>query len=1411
MNYKKFLIIVGVIISIPNIYSQNNYFIKYRSNVSLQEIDSKISTQKITQDGLSNPLETDIDKIDYLAKGLGRESDILSRIIKVSFGKSVSESSIYELQNLDPSIEYIQKSTTYQMDFAPNDSLLSEQWALQKIQAFDAWEKTTGVDSVLLAIIDTGIDYLHPDLANKIYINSGETGTDNNGQDKRSNGIDDDDNGFVDDFMGWDFTDREGFPFDSSGGDYLDWDNDPMDEHGHGTYIGGIAGAQTNNITGIAGVAPNIQLVNLRAFDPGGYGEEDDVAAAILYATNIGVKVINMSFGDNSFSLVLKDVVKFAYSRGVVLVGSSGNSGSSDPHYPSGYSEVICVGNSTNEDFVAGSSNYGSTLDLVAPGTSIITTARDNNYASINGTSAATPFVSATAALLLSLQNFTNEEIKQIIKSTTDDIGDPGWDLRSGAGRLNLRKALTVVAPSVIKFNKPLQDFATLENEIVINATVLSPSFVSYALYYGVGYNPGSWVPLIENGLNQFSNEDIYTLDITSFQDTVYALRLEVLQSNGRTLEERVNFHIRRSPPNTTLISTGPAFYGDKTTILAAMFTDEPCLVRMFYRKIGDIDFNFVTLDGFTTNNQFIKNYHYGFLPRQLVQQNSVYDVYFEAENLVGLKTVEDNSGEYFRFSTNYEADYSGENELEYALPSGNIYENPVNLSSTELTQIFIRENRISESVVSSLYSLENNQFVLLDSLNDRIVRDFGDFNKNGLKDVMASLSRDGFIYEQNSTGSTGLTEKFAQESGDFWPVLADDIDGDNKTEVIVVNDNTSMLIWEVPNDLNINTANTTDTLSNFTESKFGGNIIDYPNVAIADIDNDGINEIWMLDLDGDIFSYEIIGPDNFQKGSVISTEFLGTEAHITSGDFDGNGSDDLAVLLHSIDELDIAPFYRLIVFNLINGQFNSLYDQALIDAATEFGSGSTFRDVENSLRFVDIDNDLQDELIVFMFPYSYIFKNEIVSTKIISYKENINSNSIFAGDLNLNGVTEIAFPTSNGIKFYEFAGSDKASKPYNLNGYSVTANDVVLNWFGNVDQYYIYRGTDANNLVLIDSIYSSEYTDIGLNTNTNYYYAVQAFDPLKLYPLSDLSKIIDVYVHSPGEVLTANSKSSRTVTVTFSEKMNNTIENLQAFKLNNNVFPGSVSPATQYSYLLTFRNSIPIGENTLLVKDLKDLYGSPISEKTLSFIMDSTIANQEFFISSFEILNSYLVSVTFNLEVDQSTITNTNNFTFEPENKAASISIGADNRTILVDLKGGKPVGSVGREYVMRIKNVRSSMSSGNIEINPGAGSYIVLTSFAKDLSDVYVYPNPVEMGAGATKLTFANLPRFAKLIIWTIDGTKITELEETDGNGGIDFNLKDDSGNTLGTGIYFYRIVMLDESNNETEEKLGKFAVIK
>ena len=138
-------------------------------------------------------------------------------------------------------------------------------------------------------------------------------------------------------------------------------------------------------------------------------------------------------------------------------------------------------------------------------------------------------------------------------------------------------------------------------------------------------------------------------------------------------MEERVNFHIMRAPPKIQLIYMGPAFYGNTTTMLAALYTNEFTTSSMYYRLKGTSNFDFITLDGFNINNKFVKQYHYGFIPRNLIKPNSTYEVYFEAENLVLTKTVIDNNGNYYTFNSNFNFDAASEYKLPYCLPAGDI------------------------------------------------------------------------------------------------------------------------------------------------------------------------------------------------------------------------------------------------------------------------------------------------------------------------------------------------------------------------------------------------------------------------------------------------------------------------------------------------------------------------------------------------------------------------------------------------------------------------------------------------------------------------------------------------------------------------------------------------------------------
>jgi hypothetical protein len=460
-------------------------------------------------------------------------------------------------------------------------------------------------------------------------------------------------------------------------------------------------------------------------------------------------------------------------------------------------------------------------------------------------------------------------------------------------------------------------------------------------------------------------------------------------------------------------------------------------------------------------------------------------------------------------------------------------------------------------------------------------------------------------------------------------------------------------------------------------------------------------------------------------------------------------------------------------------------------------------------LRFANIDSDTGDELIVFAFPFSYILKNENQKTDVIFFREGIQSNTIFVGDLNNNGVKEVAFPTEEIIEFYEFGEQNKTITPSNVDGYSIDSSQIFLSWNSSDSFFRIYKGNESSNLVLYDSTSSKTYNDLNVVENETYFYSIQAFNPTMQNQYSDLSSLKSVYVHNPAKLVSINVNGNKNLLITFSDKVLKTIENIAAFEILGVGTPQSVSPNSETSYLLTFKE-IPIGENTLVIKNIRDFYGSPIAQDSMTFTVTSQPLPQEFFVSSHSITNSNQIKINFNLEVDAVSSAILTNYTFEPENSITNVFFdNANSRSII--LNTAKPVGSLGKEYLLGIKNILSSESSGNIPINEGAGSFVVLSSFAESISDVYVYPNPFKLDGISNFLTFANLTQNARITIFTINGIKVKELEETDGNGGVNWDLKDEKGEIVGSGIYIYRVVSLDEFNTEVEEKIEKFAVIR
>lgn len=315
------------------------------------------------------------------------------------------------------------------------------------VYAAEAWDLTHGSSSVKLAIVDTGVDWDHPDLGGSspytegnIYINL----TEYNG----SNGADDDSNGYVDDIRGWDWVD--GASPAATGEDKDTPDNDPMDFQGHGTHCAGIASAITNNGIGVAGLGWSCQIMALRVGwelpSGGGVVRMDFCAEAIYYATNMGATAINCSWGSSN-SGGIAAAVDYAIANGVLVVVAAGNDNSETQSYLASRGDCIDVAGTNNDDIRYSNSNYGTWVDVSAPGVYITSTYPDDVYAAATGTSMAAPHVVGLAGLLKSYYpSITTREIKQRIYHTTDNIDtiNPSYAGKLGSGRINAYKALAL-------------------------------------------------------------------------------------------------------------------------------------------------------------------------------------------------------------------------------------------------------------------------------------------------------------------------------------------------------------------------------------------------------------------------------------------------------------------------------------------------------------------------------------------------------------------------------------------------------------------------------------------------------------------------------------------------------------------------------------------------------------------------------------------------------------------------------------------------------------------------------------------------------------------------------------------------------------------------------------------------------
>ena len=439
--------------------------VKFLESVTPQKIGDQWSVGIASVDALLNDVKT-VERAIPQARG---DSPFgLNRVYVLTLKPGLDLANAVEKFGSDPSLEYAEPRyvrsvdrifsrsfmKSAQVDTIPNDPYYPNQWGLPQIQAPDAWEISQGDTAVVIAVVDLGMDLDHPDLEGNIWINWVEL----NG----TAGVDDDSNGWVDDFHGWDFTDEDNDP------------NPNSSSESHGSHCAGIASAVTDNGIGVAGLGWHCRLMAVRT---GIWSSQQNTwliihgFEGIYYAARSGANIISLSWGGTGGSNLENDVIQDARARGCLVIAAAGNDGRDDLHYPSAYEGVMAVASTSQQDHRSGFSNFGTWVDVSAPGSYIYSTVV-GGYGYKSGTSMACPLVAGLGGLVFAHNPYWNaDQVAMQIMATADDIDalNPGYEGLLGSGRINAYRALTDSVPGIACTGNSFDDTAGGDGDGIID------------------------------------------------------------------------------------------------------------------------------------------------------------------------------------------------------------------------------------------------------------------------------------------------------------------------------------------------------------------------------------------------------------------------------------------------------------------------------------------------------------------------------------------------------------------------------------------------------------------------------------------------------------------------------------------------------------------------------------------------------------------------------------------------------------------------------------------------------------------------------------------------------------------------------------------------------------------------------
>lgn len=1305
----------------------------------------------------------------------------------------------------DPDVEWVTRNHIYYTnarqpglddDFIPNDTLFPEQWWLTRISAPAAWELTRGDSSILIGIIDSGVDYLHPDLAANIW---------RNWADADSDGVDDDGNGFIDDVVGWDFVDAPSLP---SGGDSRDRDNDPMDEHGHGTYVAGIAAAETDNETCIASVAPHCRIMCLRAGNISGYFEEDDVAAALLYGAANGAAAVTMSFGDVVLSPLLHETVQIAYQEGVVLVASAGNAVSTAVHYPSGYPEVISVGATDPLDHRADFSNYGPSVDVMAPGYEIISTIQGADcglWIYQNGTSYAVPQVAAAAGLLLAVNpSLSPADVLQIITTTADDLLVQGWDPETVHGRLNVRRAVEQAAfgsDVVARINSPSNDEGLSEGFTVLGEA-WGAAFERWELQYGLGENPDLWT-YVNSGFDRRYGDSLGWIDLPAI-DTVMNVRLEAYGSGGIQSVDHVHLYVQRTEPLFESLMIRRMLdrdtYGDLVQVECDQVTQAMLIATNAAGDSVREDFGYVAQQHATMLSQL--NYP------------GIWQVRIRLENRAGLSAL----SEPFEFSVRTPPFSSNLWERRgTALPHGYCSPFATDYDCDGHPELWVLPIVRGTYDALQIYEWRDGDFVPTgNTYGVHIPQAVGDADGDGLLEMMGRRGTETRIWEQSQP--CGVFDSVVFEFPQYFVGTAFfEFDStDERAEILARRDTSAFvgtppqwIIYSVGDGYHLTVLDTVPNLSD------GANNLGPPKMLIGDHDGDGNLDFVFGDYDGDIVFAEYENGDILQKWTTRLPQDDAT-SYLAGGDFDGDGIPGFVAgccpyELGGTESQRRSRHWEYFIFEAVSDDYFVAVDSVFILGSEEV------RDHPASVMAGDVSGNGIDEILISAFPDFYIIQYNPASGKHqpVWYYEPCESNVIFIADWDHNGVNE-SF-VSDGTTFQRIEAASGAGSrplpPLNLTGLPTGPESIVLNWqsVAGADSYGVYRTLLIPDFELL--IYTGDTTLAleGVEEDVAYTYAVTTVNQEYVEQESAFSNYTVVAANAPPQAVdTARFFAPHFVEVEFSEPMGESALVQRGYRLSDGRMPSVVSPGEGGRVIfLAFEGEFPAGWYEMELVDLRDAQGSalPADESPVVFEVLREPSDGPHIVSHRIIggPSASIVEIRFSAGMSATVLESAHYLMDAPRSVQSVAALLEDRSEVRLLLDPRYPVGSLGMPARLKLRGIENE--NGVPLDTAGGAADLVLGGAAASLAEAFVFPNPYKgIGAdGESVVTFAGLPEQAVIRVFTIHGLPVKEIHHENASGASRWDLTNEEGDRVASGIYLYTI----ESGGLTER--GKLAIMR